>query len=75
MINHFCTKPLWECTQTLAAVAQGRQIPGVLPPEAGQGRHAFPPEKGLVADQEAGGVAARAGCRPDGGCGSRSRRR
>ncbi len=25
MINHFCTKPLWECTQTLAAVAQGRQ--------------------------------------------------
>ena len=25
MINHFCKKPLWECSQTLAAVAQGRQ--------------------------------------------------
>lgn len=25
MLNHFCKKPLWECTQTLAAVAQGRQ--------------------------------------------------
>ena len=25
MINHFCKKPLWECTQTLAAVAQGQQ--------------------------------------------------
>lgn len=24
MLNHFCKKPLWECTQTLAAVAQGR---------------------------------------------------
>ena len=25
MINrHFCKKPLWECTQELAAVAQGR---------------------------------------------------
>ena len=25
MLNHFCKKPFWECTQTLAAVAQGRQ--------------------------------------------------
>ena len=25
MLNHFCKKPLWECTQALAAVAQGRQ--------------------------------------------------
>lgn len=25
MLNHFCKKPLWECTQTLATVAQGRQ--------------------------------------------------
>ena len=25
MLNHFCKKPLWECTKTLAAVAQGRQ--------------------------------------------------
>lgn len=25
MINHFCKKNLWECSQTLAAVAQGRQ--------------------------------------------------
>ena len=24
MLNHFCKKPRWECTQTLAAVAQGR---------------------------------------------------
>ena len=23
MLNHFCKKPLWECTQALAAVAQG----------------------------------------------------
>ena len=27
MLNHFCKKPLWECTQTLAAVAQGRTPP------------------------------------------------
>ena len=27
MLNHFCKKPLWECTQTLAAVAQGRTNP------------------------------------------------
>lgn len=25
MHNHFCKRPLWEVTQTLAAVAQGRQ--------------------------------------------------
>ena len=25
MINTFCKKPLWECSQTLAAVAQGRE--------------------------------------------------
>ena len=25
MINAFCKKPLWECSQTLAAVAQGRE--------------------------------------------------
>ena len=25
MLTHFCKKPFWECTQTLAAVAQGRQ--------------------------------------------------
>ena len=25
MINTFCTSPLWECSQTLAAVAQGRK--------------------------------------------------
>ena len=25
MHNHFCKHPLWEVTQTLAAVAQGRQ--------------------------------------------------
>ncbi|MCY1714355.1 adenine deaminase [Caproiciproducens galactitolivorans] len=25
MINTFCTSPLWECSQTLAAVAQGRE--------------------------------------------------
>ena len=25
MINTFCKKPLWECTKTLAAVAQGRE--------------------------------------------------
>jgi len=25
MINKFCASPLWECSQTLAAVAQGRQ--------------------------------------------------
>ncbi len=25
MLNNFCKKPLWECTKTLAAVAQGRQ--------------------------------------------------
>ncbi|WP_251212856.1 adenine deaminase [Adlercreutzia murintestinalis] len=25
MLNHFCKKPLWECTRTLAAVAQGQQ--------------------------------------------------
>ena len=25
MINAFCEKPLWECSQTLAAVAQGRE--------------------------------------------------
>lgn len=25
MINHFCKKPLWECSKTLAAVAQGRE--------------------------------------------------
>ena len=25
MLNRFCTRPLWECTKTLAAVAQGRQ--------------------------------------------------
>lgn len=25
MINHFCKRPLWEVTQTLAAVAQGRE--------------------------------------------------
>lgn len=24
MINHFCKKPLWECTRTLADVAEGR---------------------------------------------------
>ena len=27
MLNHFCKKPLWECTQTLAAVAQGTNPP------------------------------------------------
>ncbi len=26
MLNHFCKQPLWECTRTLAAVAQG-QVP------------------------------------------------
>ena len=26
MLNHFCKKPLWECTQTLAAVAQGLSL-------------------------------------------------
>ena len=25
MINHFCKMPLWECSRTLAAVAQGRE--------------------------------------------------
>ena len=25
MLNRFCKRPLWECTKTLAAVAQGRQ--------------------------------------------------
>ncbi len=25
MLNHFCKKPLWECTKTLAAVAQGEK--------------------------------------------------
>lgn len=25
MFNHFCKTPLWECSQTLAAVAQGQQ--------------------------------------------------
>lgn len=24
MLNHFCKQPLWECTRTLAAVAQGQ---------------------------------------------------
>ncbi len=28
MHNHFCKRPLWEVTQTLAAVAQGRRRPG-----------------------------------------------
>ena len=27
MLNHFCKKPLWECTQTLAAVAQDANPP------------------------------------------------
>lgn len=30
MINTFCKKPLWECTQTLAAVAQGQQAADVV---------------------------------------------
>ena len=25
MINHFCRSPLWECSKTLAAVAEGRE--------------------------------------------------
>ena len=25
MLNHFCKKPLWECSQKIAAVAQGRE--------------------------------------------------
>ncbi len=30
MLNHFCSKPLWECTQTLAAVAQGARPADVV---------------------------------------------
>ncbi len=30
MLNHFCKKPLWECTQTLAAVAQGARPADVV---------------------------------------------
>ena len=30
MLNHFCRKPLWECTQTLAAVAQGEKPADVV---------------------------------------------
>ncbi len=33
-----------------AAVGQGRQLVRPLPPESGQGRHALPFQKGLVAD-------------------------
>ncbi len=30
MLDHFCKKPLWECTRTLAAVAQGHQSADVV---------------------------------------------
>ncbi len=30
MLNHFCKKPLWECTQALAAVAQGEKPADVV---------------------------------------------
>lgn len=30
MLNRFCKKPLWECTKTLAAVAQGEQPADVV---------------------------------------------
>lgn len=30
MLNHFCKKPLWECTKTLADVAQGRRPADVV---------------------------------------------
>ena len=30
MINAFCKKPLWECTRTLADVAQGRRPADVV---------------------------------------------
>lgn len=30
VLNHFCKKPLWECTQTIAAVAQGSKPADVV---------------------------------------------